>query len=684
MFEGKRLSPEQRDAVDKVVDRTCVCKRKGQILLGGTGCGKTLTSIVACNETVVKFGEKKVVLCIVPSMGETVFNQWRDELADQGCAERTLIYHGSRRLDELTEFRHRFDAATDVLAWYVITSIDTLHADVNNVLHKLYGGRGIAVKRDDDDDDGDGVYWAAALDGKRKAVGSSSNVLQKKAKISEFAFDQVVAARHKAVASFGKVHIMLVDEFQTFRNGSPPTDSARQIDHTKTFYVTLDTFHRMNKPTLTLGLTATPTQNTSGEAYSFLRFIDEGRFPKDSFVQATKDKAVTKTVCREFVVKLSTPDIPPTTYGTVKHGLSDEEVEIHAKIYAKLYTVTDMFLKAIKAWSEAKNCQALIAEKERCKMMMYMYLTRARRTAVHPALSSPPDRADPEVDPARNAAGEVRWSYDDEGNTVKLGRKLPVNTKRAKEQWPINKCSKMSAMIDRLAEITNERVVIQFTYSDPCDLFEMYFRDRFPGREVYVYHGGRSKRAAVMEAFKLGAADAVLIATRGSCEMAVNIECTTNGIEYCPVANATRPRRLAARQIFGDLPMSSAEQTQAEGRTKRPKAQGHPSDSDRVMHWYAETALSTEYHGNTIENFLQKAIEIKEARCGDFLRDDEDSDSVVDQASTKNDEIGNEGILRALLETLAPYANAIRKKTSGGKVPSGSRAPASTAAKGSL
>jgi len=586
------------------------------------------------------------VLCIVPSMGETVFNQWREELTDQGCTHRTLIYHGAHRVHELEAFRQRFNASTSVLAWYVVTSIDTLHADVNNVLRKTNGE--FTVKVEDDD--------VKEITSKPVPLGG-----KKRCKLSEFTTEQVFVARSKAVSNFGKVHIMLVDEFQTFRNGSPPTDAARDIDHTKTFYVTLDAFHNRNDPIATLGLTATPTQNTSGEVYSFLRFITSRRFPKENFVQATKNKNATITVCREFVVKLATPDVPPTTYGTVKHGLCKEEVAIHVNVYSTLYTVTDMFLKAIRAWSEAKNNHFFALEKERCKMMFLKYLTRARRMAVHPAFADPPKRADPAVDPARNSAGEIIWAYDNGGNNVKLGRQLPVNLKQVKEQWPIAKCSKMNAILAWLAEITNERVVIQFTYSDPCDILEMYFRDRFPERDVYVYHGGRSNRAAVMELFKRGAADAVLIATRGSCEMAVNIECTTVGAEHCPITKKMVPRRLATRQIFGDLPMSSAEQTQAEGRTKRPKAQGHPSDPDRVVHWYADTALATEYDGPTIETFLQKIIEMKGARCADLMRDDEESDAIADSTSTTNDELGNDGVLRALINTLAPYANAVRK-----------------------
>ena len=671
----KSLSPEQRDAVDRVIERICGKNRKGQILLGGTGCGKTLTSIVACNEMVVNFGEKKLVLCIVPSMGQTVFNQWHTEICDQGGSTRTLIYHGPTRVSELTAFRRRFNAATDVLAWYVVTSIDTLHADVNACLHKMYGDRG-GDRGGDHGGDRGGDHGSAKVEdvgSKRKDISSSSssNPKKKRVKISEFTTEQIIVARQRAILGFGKIDILLVDEFQTFRNGSPPTDAARQIDHTKTFYVTLDTFHRTNKPIATLGLTATPTQNTSGEVYSFLRFLDEGRFSKDSFVQETKSKEVTKTVCREYVVKLATPDVPPTTHGTIEHGLSDDEVDINVVVYSKLYSATDMFLKAIMAWSEQKNNPVRIAEKERCKMIMYMHLTRARRTAVHPAFATPANRADPEVDPARNPAGEIRWSYDDEGRAIKLGRQLPFDIKRAKEAWPIGKCSKMSAILDRLAQISNERVVIQYTYSDPCDLFELYFRDRFPGREVFVYHGGRSKRAAVMEAFKVGAADAVLIATRGSCEMAVNIECTTvSAAAHCEVANAMVSRRLAARQIFADLPMSKAEQTQAEGRTKRPKAQGYPDDPDRVIHWYAETVLATLYAGNTIEDFLQKTIAIKEARCGDFLRDDEGSDAIVDDsAAANNDDVGSEGVLRALLTTLAAYA----KPKQGGGRPGGKR-----------
>jgi len=43
------------------------------------------------------------------------------------------------------------------------------------------------------------------------------------------------------------------------------------------------------------------------------------------------------------------------------------------------------------------------------------------------------------------------------------------------------------------------------------------------------------------------------------------------------------------------------------------------------------------------------------------MRDDEESDAIADSTSTTNDELGNDGVLRALINTLAPYANAVRK-----------------------
>ena len=647
----KTPTDDQRLACDEVVRRILDEKRKGQILLGGTGAGKTPCAVWIAQDLVKKLDNgSKIIWCVVPSMGTVVFNQWYAELADQRSAEYSMIYHGPKRTQQLKAFHERFELDSDSSrAWFVITSIDTLHADVNKLLYS-----------------------------NAPAAAAAGGAVAARKRIKDFSVTEVHTARRAAMNALGRVDFVTIDEFQVFGNGSPPTDASRDIDLTKTFYLTLNEFIKRSNPIAILGLTATPCRSTSGEVFSFLRFILDNRFSKSAFVQQTKDKAVTTLICQQFVVKVPAQPVPATTYHTISHGLTECEAALHRGVYETLFVITDLFLKAIIKWSEQKNNPFLASEKERLKRSFLLYLTRARRMVVHPALAEPCKRADPTEHPARNAAGELLYGFDEGGERVVLGKPLPIDVSAIKCQWPLSKCSKMMAIFDKLETVTNERTVVQMTYSDPCDLFEAYFKDRFPGREIYVYHGGRPRRAATMEAFKHGAANAVLVATRGSCEMAVNIETTTMGSEWDEKTLAYVPRRLAARQIFVDLPLSQAEQTQAEGRTKRPNAQGYPNDDDRVMHWHAETARC-DHTGATIEDFLEKSMSIKEARCNDLFRDPEAPDVVADAASSAQTDSESTGVLRALLTTLAEYRpppGARKKRQRGGPdAESGAAAP---------
>mgnify|MGYP002006296639 CR=1 FL=1 len=635
----KTPSDSQRLAINEIKTRIISTKLKGQVLLGGTGSGKTITSIVTINEIVAELAEgPKLCFCIVPSMGETVFQQWKDELTGQGCGDRVLIYHGPKRTQQLAEFRARMSKCTDDVAWYVITSIETTNADVNA---RLLKDAGMAAKK--------------------------------------CSPQEVAAARRAAIRDIGKVDVVVVDECHTFGNGSPPTDSSREIDTTKTLYLTLNELITANAPRFTLALTATPTKNTSGEVYSILRFILGPGFRKEAFVHATRDYGVQTKVVKSYVVQIPATKLPPTTHGTISHNLTVREAAIHANVYSQLYSATEAFLRAISAWAAQKGNPHLAGEKERCKRAFLMFLTRARRMALHPALAEPAERADPAVHPLRDSAGEIVYTTDSDGKRVPLGKPLPIDVAATVAAWPIDHCSKFRAILDKLAKTTNERTVVQMSYSEPCDLFEAYFRQRFQDREVYVYHGGRARRAAVMEAFKHGAPDAVLVATRGSCSVALNIETTTTGSEWDAAKQQHVPRRLAVRQIFADLPLSQADQDQAEGRTKRPQAQGHPADADRVLNWFVDTARADLFGKPTIEDFLEKTIKIKAVRCADFLHDAENAADHVGDAPTLtgSEEKKNDSVLGALLDTLAPYK--VQKQAKKRKTPPSAAAPSAAA-----
>ena len=630
----KVLSAEQNAAKEKGL-RIMEKGRKGFIFLGGTGSGKTLLSLLTAHECAKNLMETKMfVLCIVPSMGETVFDQFKEECDDQGF-QNAIIYHGGGRLSALQEFRRRFDASDESGGWFVISSIHTLHADAVNILRAE----------------------SALPDNKR------SNF-----RIQKCSAENVMRARKQAIQAFGKVDIIVIDEFQEFRNGSPGMDARCEVDMSKTLYVTLDQFYNINKPLVTIGLSATPFINTSADVYSFLRFvIDPAAFKKENFMQKTMSREAANRVASEYVVKLKTHNIPETTQIEVPHTLGENEVDIQTKVNKDLYIAADQFMKALSAWLNANGNQRarLAGEKDKRQKKFFCQLTVGRRTAMHPALSEPPMRADPALSPVRDAAGEVLLVKDDiTGAIGPIGTPLPLDVAATVDSWPLKECSKMNAIVERLKDISEERVLILFAYADPCNLLAEYLRRSFPERQIFVYHGGVSNRSKVMQAFKTSNRDAICVATRGSCEKAVNIDCTTT-VMNCGDSSSDAPRRRKAVRLFlGDLPLSHAEKNQAEGRTKRPMSQGYadPSkpDADRVTSWYAET-IKTVSPNPTIEDFQRQVINIKQARTSDFLRDDE---MIAESLVEKGDGSGEDyqGILKTLLDTFGMYKSSGKRK----------------------
>lgn len=600
------------------------------ILYGGTGCGKTLIATAAS----IKLNEK-CVLVIAPPCGGVVLRQWWDEIEEAGHGDRACLYHGPGRVDGLASWRATCNAATAGVH-FVVTSIATLHADAGQLLKRRFPER----------------------------TRNGEDALRKKYSELETRW-----AYSSAAAALGKFDLIIIDEFQEFRNGSPPSDEKRAIDTTKSFYVMLDAVAAFSSP-LVLGLSATPVVNSSGELYSFLRLAHKRGTVHDpsakmAILERTRQnvdpdlkrlfKVESRRIRSHMIVPVTAPIVPLTTYENVTHTYNFEEASVLSAAYGELYTATVMFLAAMVAFLEQPENPARRAKKELSKNRFLSQLTISKRMTLAPlCFVRPRNRApNPFEDPQYDSLGHVVFTTDASGAKLPLGRLLPFDVAAAHAAVPLNKISKFSALIHDLAKLTDRRSMVICEFSDPIELLALYLRDAFPGRSIFKFHGRISGRDKQLAAFKNSPVDAILLATRGACGMAINVECTTR------IAN----RRHAVVQYQLDLPMAQSTQSQAEGRIKRPIAQGHPCDADKVDRWIVKT-VKADFNGkHTLEDWLQEVMALKNARCADMLTD-RDEEQIDGRETSIDTNEGLDGPLKMLIGLFGIYAppEAPRKK----------------------
>lgn len=606
-------------------------KQRAVIAYGGTGCGKTCISRAAA----VELGEKRV-LVIVPPCGGVVFDQWLDELADSGVSDTSCLYHGPARIQTLSAWRSRCEADESAGVHFVVTSIATLHADATNLLKARFPDR--CTKPDSSD------APVAAL-------------IRKRGK--KYTDEETRWAFQEAASALGGFDLLILDEFQEFRNGSPPTDEKKAIDPTKTQYMMLDAIAAHSRP-LVLGLSATPIVNSSGELFSFLRLahgagthdqsakfalLERTRLNPDPDVKRLF-KEESRRIRSHMIVPVEAPVVPATTYQDVKHEYTLAESSVLSLAYGELYNTTFQFLSVLIAFLEAPDNPARRATKDLWKNRFLSLLTHSKRLTIAPlCFKRPRERANPNEDPQIDSLGRVVTTTDADGNEVPLGRLLPFDVAAAHAAVPIEAISKFKTLVDDLAQLKDRRAMILCEFSDPIELLALYLRDAFPGRAIFRFHGGVHGRDKQLAGFKEGPSDAILLATRGACGMAVNVECTT-------VADG---RRHAVVQYQLDLPMSQSLQDQAEGRIKRPIAQGHPSDADKVEAWIVKKVRAKLQDKNTLEDWLEAVMSVKNARCSDMLVDKDEQRLEGKEVATDTNE-GLEGPLKKLLEVMVAFA----------------------------
>ena len=589
---------------------------------GGTGCGKTCIARAVAERLRPKF-----VLIIAPPCGGVVLTQWMEELIDSGHCAHTLLYRGPLRLAAAQEWRQRVEAEEG--ACFLVTSIATLLADATNLI---------------------------------KTFADPETKLAKPAKPSE---ETLRSAMRAAAAKLGHFDLMILDEFQEFRNGSPPHDEKKAIDSSKSQYLMLDTITANSRPRI-LGLSATPIVNSSGELFSFLRLSNAGSATHDAeakrrLLERTRKHADAKVkqtwrdesarIRVNQIVKIEAPTVPPTTYRSLVHPYTEQEREILKNSYARLRDTAFNFLKALLSFMEAPEAGNRRFFKDLWKRRFLAELTKNKRITIAPIpFSKERKRADPAVDPELDAKGNVVFVKDEDGSKRPLGRLLPFDVAEAHAQTRVSAISKFARLISTLATIRDRRVMVVSEFSDVIDLLAKYLRDALPERSVFRFHGGVSSRDKQLANFKEGPDDGILLATRGACGMAVNVESTTlvNG------------RRHAVVQYQLDLPMAQSLQDQTEGRIKRPIAQGYPDDADRVQEWVVVKVMA-ESTAPTLESWLSEVMQIKNARCGDFLTDREEEAKEGRQVACEDEE-GVEGPLKRLVELLTPYAETKKRE----------------------
>ena len=627
----------------------------GKIMIGGTGSGKTRTALWTAERFALDkwSGEGAFyTLCVVPSMGGLVLQQFKAEAEALGMADSVHIYHDVGRDKRLQEWKDEQDDEQDTRACFIITSIDTLHADVINVL----------TKREEQ---------ANERAGKKVKV--------KRKGVDGYAKDDVVDARRVATKNLGGLNFLIIDEFQVFALGTPQRDARVEVDPKQVKYNMLDAIVRFNSLQGMIGLSATPIQRSTMDIFPFIRLFENGGIDKESLLESTRltdhsrFRKSTSHIARNLSVKLVSDVVPDSTRIEVTHSLSDQEAACHGVCYTYLNQAASNFIRATMN-AAAHPTADQRSNIERAKRIFYSWLMRARRGACHPGLfnARPMTIAEQEYRKDLNVEDE-----EDEEYLRELMREagLKFNHTQAeliewrsqlKAMWPLQWCGKFNSIVERLKLIQGERTLIMFEHVDTVELLAMYMREALPERDVYVYHGGLAgnKRSQTFNDFKTASAsNAIMISTRGALEMAVNVECTTVKTQIDVNGNSIQ-RRFACRIFFGDIPNTESEQKQAEGRCKRPKAQGHPHDEDRVMEWHIERFLSKEHVAPTIEDVMTKSLEIKAERCEDLMRElsELDNGSELGAASAPEPPKTSETLIKTILETLGFYGTPPKRK----------------------
>jgi hypothetical protein len=650
--------PHQATAIQCVVSKAA--KQSGDVLLGGTGAGKTLASLEIAKAIVSlplpspsTFSPRSSqgrtqsnrVLAIIPPLGGSVIKQWTKEAIASGwTAQSVLTYYGAAEKVRRRMF-HKWDLhANDHpdVPHIFITSIDILLSESK------------------------GIY-----DGDRKKLTIE---------------DIRSSAYHDIAPLFGKFRVIIVDEFQDFKNGSSAYHDDIEVDPAQIKYNVLNEFVNYNRPQFLLGLSATPIVNRNCDLYSFRRLFLKGskelwtyregyeKFSGHADASSREIESFKKTYFTE--ISKMEAKVNDTVITDIKHGLtademvllqgaSDEAIEKANKLMRKISEA------AINPCAETRSAR-IVAEKKYNTAM-----TRFRRGMVHPAFFAKPVRSETEFE--EDKYGNKIYYFDHA-----TGRDLPIMKiikppiDELYQKWPIAKCSKMMAILNRIAAIDaedpNTRIVVCLHWAEPLQLLARYAKDRFPHKSIFEHHGLASRRPAqAMEAFAAPFHKGpILLATTPGIDRGVDIAFTTKGADG---------NQVAVRMITGDLPYSAASEGQLHGRIKRLPAQGYPDAPDRVRNWYVDRIL-TDCGKATVEDFFLKLIAQKSKKMITGMTTAEETlEAGLEVAEGAKKEKPELGSLALLLDTLGyvrpdPAVRETRKRAASSSAGSSSAADA--------
>ena len=643
----KLALPHQDVAIKIVVAKAQT--QSGDVLLGGTGAGKTLASLeiakAICTTTVPKdttfsprssLGRMQTnrVLAIIPPLGGNVIKQWgKEALATGWTGQSVLTYYGVT-----SEIRRRMLAKWDLHAsdhpdepHLVITSIDVLLSESKLIY------------------DGD----------KRK-----------------LALGDIVAAAFDFISPrFGKFRVIILDEFQDFKNGSSAFSDDVDVDPNQIKYNVLNAVVSYHRPQFLLGLSATPIVNRSCDLYSFRRLFLKGskqlwtyregheKFPGHAAasvreIESFKEKYFTTISKMEAQVN-------DTVINDVKHALFPEEMALLQVATDECITRANQLMRAIGECA-INGCQETRSTRSVAEKKYNSAMTRFRRGITHPAFFAKPIKSATEFE--LDNYGKKTYYFDHA-----IGRDLPImkiikpSIDELYRRWPISKCSKMKAILDQIAKIEaedkNTRVVVCLHWAEPLQLLARYAKERFPHRSIFEHHGLSSRRPAqTMDAFaSVFVCGPIMLATTPGIDRGVDIAFTTKGVDGT---------RVAVRLITGDLPYSAASEGQLHGRIKRLPAQGYPDAPDRVVNWYVDRIL-TDCGKPTIEDFFLRLIAQKSKKMITGMTTQEEAlEAGLEVTGAANKEKPEMGSLALLLDTLgyarnAPVPRETRKRASG-------------------
>jgi hypothetical protein len=688
------LTDSQIDAVEAA--QLIISKIGGCNILGKVGCGKTATAQAVCQERALRQGKRELCLFCMPKMGGVVFDQTVAEANAIGIGDHVYVWKDNN-IDELKEFLAKEKALEAPGISAVITNIQRMDAEVSGILMKQ--------------------NQSSVTQEKKKRVSAK-----------KFSLEERSRAREELFRRIGRFDQLWLDEYQNFAAASPSNDANVEVNLQLTQYPIIDHFVRWNRPSCIIGTTATPFLKHPNDIWAFIRLFASNQMQKRQIMTKTKygteeERAEFKLSCnkvvKEMTVVLKHDATPASTKLSHAHSLSPREVESHNSHYSDLVKVANAFKRAIQN-TPAHPSPEQRSYLERCKNLFYTKMMLCKRGACHPGLFTPrpmtvaemkfrhiekryliwrdskhgeqadrrPDemyfanmssssvKREIELFESRIANEERSADYDNKVDEIvyESGKKfvhtreeLCVWCQEVKKQWPIQDCAKFDRIVARLSEIVDERVLIMFEHTDTIELLKLYIEDAMPGREVSVYHAGLSDKARVemLSHFKNKSSDnAILLSTRGSLKQAVNVECTTNKFVFDNDLQQMVLRKLAVRMFFGDFAESPPDQNQAEGRCKRPKAQGYPNDPDRVKDWFVEFFYSTEYQSPTIETVLDKMSTVKALRCANILTDKSESED--HEAIAENTDEGNKTVINTIIELLGGYSapNTAHKRSS--------------------